>query len=59
MLDPSTPHLAAIRQILFFEPDYAGLRQQLLAQIPELEAKLDTWALPPQGCTDSSHTAPS
>lgn len=59
MLDPSTPHLAAIRQILFFEPDYAGLRLQLLAELPELEAKLDTWALSPQGCTDSSHTAPS
>ena len=59
MLDPSEPYLAAIRQILFFEPDYEGLRQQLLAQIPEMEAKLDTWALPPQGCTDSSHTAPS
>lgn len=59
MLDPSSPYLAAIRQILFFEPDCAGLRQHLLAQIPELEAKLDTWALPPQGCTDSSRTAPS
>ena len=54
MLDPSSPYLAAIRQILFFEPDYAGLRQQLLAQIPELEAKLDAWALPPQDCTENS-----
>ena len=53
-LDPSEPYLAAIRQILFSEPDYADLRQQLLAQIPELEAKLDAWALPPQGCMENS-----
>jgi len=54
MLDPSEPYLAAIRQIFFSEPDYADLRQQLLAQIPELKAKLDAWALPPQGCTENS-----
>lgn len=54
MLDPSEPYLAAIRQIFFSEPDYADLRQQLLAQIPELKAKLDAWALPPQDCTENS-----
>jgi len=53
-LDPSEPYLAAIRQIFFSEPDYADLRQQLLAKIPELKAKLDAWALPPQGCTENS-----
>ena len=54
MLDPSKPYLAAIRQILFFEPDHADLRQQLLAHVPELKAKLDAWALPPQDCTENS-----
>ena len=53
MLAPSAPCLAAIRQIFFLEPHFAGLRQQMLAQIPELEPLLSTWALPPQGCTDS------
>ncbi len=57
MLDPSSPYLAAIRQILFFEPDYAGLRQQLLTQIPELKAKLDAWALPSQDCAENSPVA--
>ena len=59
MLDPSSSYLAAIRQILFFEPDYEDLRQQLLAQIPDLKAKLDAWALPPKDCTENSPITPS
>ncbi len=58
VLDPSSPYLAAIRQILFCEPDHADLRQQLLDRIPELEAKLDAWALPPQDWTENSPIAP-
>jgi uncharacterized protein (TIGR02646 family) len=58
MLDPSEPYLAAIRQILFFEPDFADLRQQLQAHIPELKAKLDAWALPPQDCQEAYHGLP-
>jgi len=54
MLDPSRPYLAAIRQILFFESDHADLCQQLLDDVPELKAKLDAWALPPQDCAENS-----
>ncbi len=57
LLDPSTPHQAAIRQILYCEPDflqyfydhetYPNLKEALLATLPELQPLLSQWALPP------------
>ncbi|MEA3308747.1 MAG: hypothetical protein U9Q70_04440 [Chloroflexota bacterium] len=56
-LDPTTPHLAAIRQILYCEPAYIAnfydtenyqcLLHALLETLPELRPSSDVWALRP------------
>lgn len=48
LLAASEPYLAPVRQVLYAEPDYAHLRRELLAQIPELEPILAERALPPE-----------
>ncbi len=53
LLDATEPYLAPVRQILYAEPDYSHLYQVLLEHIPELEAALGKWALPPGECMNS------
>ena len=52
LLIASEPHLAPIRQVLYAQPE---IRQQLLESVPELEAILNSWALPPTN--DCVHVA--
>jgi hypothetical protein len=47
MLDAREPYLAPVRQILRRDP---ALRKKLIDQMPELEAVLDAWDLPPDDC---------
>lgn len=48
ILDPSEPHLGAIRQELRRNP---SLRNALVAAMPELQTTLDAWDLPPFDCS--------
>jgi hypothetical protein len=49
-LSPSEPFLAPLRQLLYGQPDSAGLRQELLERMPELEPIINSWAPPATDC---------
>lgn len=49
MLEPGEPYLCGVRQIL---RDDQGLRDDLLASMPELKALIEAWDLPPDNCPE-------
>ncbi|HLK61689.1 MAG TPA: hypothetical protein VKU00_34405 [Chthonomonadaceae bacterium] len=51
MFDAREPYLSPIRQILYYEPAYQGLKERLLEQVPEIGPIVESWALLPPDCS--------